>query len=197
MGKFITECGKEYDIPKNHQFKTGIILSCLYPPNMSEHNSSIPQKCLDCPSPKKEYSRTYCDMDSPGTFPIKKTVCFAKNVDHKPLPLIDSYSEPCNNTHEKHLIEIVLQAGEYRTYLFEEFNSQGTNAFDFMEDITEILWDKYTNQEEGDEPISIQMLNLETGHAENIEFERIEDLEKTIISLRVVGFTQKIDPPNS
>lgn len=204
MAKFITECGKTFDVPKNKQHLIGILLGREYHlEDMKKDNRPIPQECQECKAEKHIYGVSLHRNDV-GLFGATDTTCFAKREDFKELPTVTAYCEGGCNTTEKYTFEVILQADEFRTIiLYESPLSRGISAFDYIKDIAENLWEQFvkdqtesSNKNEDyceDIPIRIQMVNMERGQAENIEFFRMEELENAIISVRLIDFKQKID----
>lgn len=204
MAKFITECGKTFDVPKNKQHFIGILLGREYhPEDMKKDNRPISQECRECKAEKHIYGVSL-HRDDIGLFGATDTTCFAKREDFKELPTVTEYCEGGCNTTEKFTFEVILQADEFRTIiLYESPLSRGISAFDYIKDMAENLWEKFvedqvesSNENEDyceDTHLQIQMVNMERGQAEYIEFFRMEELENAIISVRLVGFEQKID----
>ena len=200
MAKFIAECGKTFDVLQNKQHFTGILLGREYhPEDMKKDNRPIPKECQECEAGKHTYGVSL-HRDGVGLFGATDTTCFAKREDFKELSTVTEYHEGGCNTTEKYTFEVILQADEFRTIiLYESPPSRNISAFDYIKEMAESLWEKFADEaykeEDGMEPdfIRIQMVNMERGQADHIEFYRMEELENAIISVRLVGFEQKID----
>ncbi|WP_371374453.1 hypothetical protein [Sporomusa aerivorans] len=198
MAKFIAECGKTFDVPQNKQHFTGILLGREYhPEDMKKDNRPIPKECQECKVEKHIYGVSL-HRDGVGLFGATDTTCFAKREDFKELPTVTEYHEGGCNTTEKYTFEVILQTDEFRTIiLYESPPSRNISAFDYIKEMAESLWEKFADEaykeEDGREPdcIRIQMVNMERGQADYIEFYRMEELENAIISVRLVGFEQK------
>lgn len=201
MAIFKAFCGKQFTIEKNNGYQTGIIIGKTYPNDMKDYNEEIPLECQQCSTRKNTYSARHRFESTSGTFPVTKTICFATNTSHKEYPLVEKYLEPCTNTREKYLFEIILQSETFRAYLTKEIPTRGITAFEVMKDIAETIWSDY--KEEVDEYIEdaeiiesdtmiVPMIDMERGTCNNLEINGYEELEKLIISIRLIGYKQSV-----
>lgn len=71
------------------------------------------------------------------------------------------------------------------------------NAYDHMKNLTETIWDDHIEnlEEKGEDEESaliIQMSDLERGSATEIEINSLQELENSIISVRLIAYEQTI-----
>jgi hypothetical protein len=202
MGKFKTVCGKEFNVSQNNTHATGVMLAREYPPDMAEKNFNMPDDCQKCKTPKQTFASMFCLRDSATTFSATSTTCIAVNVEHKEEQLAAEYGEYCSNTKETYVFEVVLQAETARAYVRKEIPSRGMSAFDHIKDMADTLWEDYQEQLQidndeddfdDDAPMIIQMFDPERADCTSVEVFDVDELEKMIVSVRMIGFEQVID----
>lgn len=188
MGKFRTFCGKEFEVAKNETHAEGIMIARTEPEERSEKNIVMSDSCNRCLAAKTEITRRVCTPDLSDTFPVTIVACMAMSTDFKEYPNVAEYNEPCSNTKEKYVFEVILQTEAAKRYLYKEIESRGATAFDHMKDLAEEIWGEMEEQEKE----SIQMFDAENMDCVDINVESLEELEQLITSIRLVEFEQTV-----
>lgn len=143
-------------------------------------------KCRKCTLNCRKVSRhNYINRDTNEQNAYEDTVCIAYSkeyLDHKDKPTID-YRDDYEQG--EYLIEVIFQTEEFRAVQYFKGKNQNCGLLDLI-DLEEAGFITYLDEDDPCSCCSMYMINVETGKVLSIDFDSLDDVMRSIVSVRFV-----------
>ncbi len=204
MSKFTLSNGKEFEVTNIPHYgkylKIRVKREYLSGPKKGEVLRFLTDEEIEAMPDRKVTKVVHLfDRDSEQSYDAKDTFLIAINKDYKEYDTVNYYSEDAINTRSKQKIEIVLRLEEWTRRLFFEWTGN-IRLCDFMCNIEDDLY--YELKEEPEKHGGIRWdddceclyiaMSTDDGDVDWIEIDRPSELTNSIVSARVIEFSQEI-----
>jgi hypothetical protein len=143
-----------------------------------------------------EKTNSYYDKKTNELYYGTVTYVIAEDKNWQEYKTVNYYDEQCSNTLTTTKAEIVLQTEEYSRRLFKEWTGN-TTCYDLIQNLPDELWDDFCEKQydakyyDEDEMVQLEFYT-NNGESAWIEIYNEHDIEKMIISVRVIEFKNEI-----